>query len=66
MIAALEVGHGAIALRREAGPQVVPGVGGVREAVDQQHQRPLALLEVGEAYAVGLDVLELRAHGCAS
>ena len=48
--------HGAVPGVGQAGEQVAPGVGGVREAVQAQGQRPVlrAFAQAGELDAVGL------------
>jgi hypothetical protein len=63
MIAAQEGAYRAVTLRCDAREDVIPRVSRVREAVEKQDERAGALGEVGKPNAVGLDRLDVGAHG---
>ena len=65
-VAAGEKADGAKARGCERWSGCVPRVRRVGKAVDQQHERPLARLEVAETKAVGFDEPYAVTHGAAS
>ncbi len=54
-VAAHERRDGAVTAVGEGRHEVAPGVGGVGESVQEEHERPLAELQCGELDAVSLD-----------
>jgi hypothetical protein len=64
VIATREGADRAIALRGDARADVVPGVGRIRKAVDEEDEWAFALLEKGETKTIGLHVAERCPHRC--